>query len=268
MKRWNRRLIGGLAFALGGVMLGVAALNPASAQQTPTITSGPFDITVTATVIGANAPIEAAGTAVTPVDGRYAHGVVVTWNGSADAVLGDERFTHHVTALGSAGDLVTAGRGCGADWSEADAQVIHICTADYQVVEVSPGDSHEYPVTIYPVVGPLTLQAGTYVVDQAVAWWAPGADGQQQQATVRLTYQVREAGTQGTFVPAPAASGVTMATWTGGPSSDLPPADSFWVTADGRFVPYTPSAPAFANASFDALFPVEIHAGTIMLIVR
>lgn len=273
MERSTRGLIRGLAIALGGVMLGgvmfgAAALSPASAQQAPTIAPGPFDITVTATILGASAPIDADATAVTTNQGNYTHGVVVTWNGSADVVLDDERFTQHVSAQVGAGDLVIAGRGCGADWSDAEAQVTHICTADYQVVEVSPGESHEYPVTIYPVVGPLLLEPGTYVIDQVVNWWTPGAEAQQEQATVRLTYQVQEAGTQGTFVPAPAASGVTMATWTGGPASDLPQADSFWVTVDGQWVPYVPTAPAFAQADFMALFPGEIPAGTVILVVR
>jgi len=263
MQRLQRRIIRGLAFALGGVMLGVATLNPASAQQAPV-----FNITVTATVLGADAPIDAEATAVTAVTGGYTHGVIVTWNGDADAVLDDERFTHHVSALSGDGDLVTAGRGCGADWAEAEQEVVHICTMDFQSVEVSPGDSHEYPVNIHPVVGPLMLEAGTYVIDQVVNWWAPGAEAQQEQATVRLTYQVREAGTVSAFVPEPAPTGVTMATWTGGPVSQLPEAASFWVTANGRFIPYVPGNPEFANASFTELFPNEIPAGTIMLVVR
>lgn len=263
MERSKRRLIRGLAITLGGVMLGMAVLSPASAQQAPA-----FNITVTATVLDADAPIDVEATAVAAVTGGYAHGVVVTWNGAADAVLGDERFTHHVSALGGDGDLVTAGRGCGADWAEAEQEVVHICTLDFQTVAVSPGDSHEYPLNIHPVVGPLTLEAGTYTLDQAITWWAPGAEENQEQATVRLTYQVQEAGTVSAFVPEPAASGVTMAAWTGGPVSQLPEAASFWVTANGRFIPYVPGNPEFANAGFTALFPNEIPAGTIMLVVR
>lgn len=270
MDRWSRRLTRGLAVALGGAMLGVAALSPAAAQETP-LNPAPthLDITVTAEVLESNAPIEVETTDVTTPADLYAHGVVVTWTGTQDAVLGDERFTHHVTAEEGEGDLVIAGRGCGASWSEQEQEVIFPCTLDLRIVEVSPGDSHEYPVTIHHEVGPLTLEPGTYVVDQVITWWYPGAEEEQQQSTVRLTYQVEEADdTAGSFTPAPAASGVTIAVWSGGPASELPQADSYWVTVDGKFVPYVPASPAFANAAFMALFPNDIPAGTMMLIVR
>ncbi len=394
--------------------------NPAGAQTTGTPPA--FDITVTAEVVEADAPVTVEATdVVADADGRYSHGVVVTWNGTTQAILDDERFTHHVTNEAGDGDLVTAGRGCGAEWSEQDEEVIHPCTLDLRVHPVDPGESHEYPVAVYPQVGPLTLEAGTYVVDQVVSWWRPGAEETQQQFTVRLTYEVAEhrdldvaveaevveAGSSvsvsaadptlnasgqwehgvrvtwngtgtvrlddarfthhlstsdgdlvtagrncapndagngevlhactadlqlidlaagetheypvriypafaslalgpGTYVvdetigwepvaggtreevtvrltytvtegasaptgvltPEPAASGVSLATWSGGPVEALPAAKSYWVTVNGSYRSYTPGAPDFVNARFLALYPDGLPAGTILLVVR
>src|SRR5690606_8350188 len=107
-----RRLRGLLprAFALGagGVLLGALFGATASAQTGGAPAA--LDITMTATILESNAP--ASVTAVRGSfdgEGRYAHGVRVTWDDTAAAVLDDERFTHHVKAQGgSGGDLVLA----------------------------------------------------------------------------------------------------------------------------------------------------------------
>src|SRR5690606_16213561 len=124
------RAFRGLAVAAVGGLLAVALANPVGAQ-TAGDAPGPFDVSVTAEVVGTGAPITVDTTAVTEdADGRLTHGIEVTWTDSGNAVLGDERFTNHVSAQDGEGDLVTAGRGCGASWSELEREVIHPCTLD------------------------------------------------------------------------------------------------------------------------------------------
>jgi hypothetical protein len=121
-----------------------------------------------------------------PADGgTLAHEVIVTWQGGAQAILDDARFTHHVNGLN--GDLVLAGRGCGADWDEERQMVLHICTQDLLIVELEPGESHAYPVRIHPEVGSLALTPGSYLVEETIGW---EQDGEQGEFTVVLTYDV------------------------------------------------------------------------------
>jgi len=415
------KVVGWLAMTLGGAILLSGLASPVRAQSTDEPT-GALDISVTAEVLGANAPVEVGTTPVVADEqGRPSHGVTVTWIDPANAVLGDERFTHHVSAQAGTGDLVLAGRGCGAGWSEQEAEVVHPCTMDYRVSPVANGDTHEYPVRIYEELGPLRLEAGTYIVNQVVNWWRPATEDAQNQFTIRLTYQVTERsapvdlevtvqvveanapvtvavtplgldsigwvhsvrvtwngsgsvmlddarfshhvttddgdlltagrgcspnwsetmgevftactadlqlielsagetheypvrvytgfealragpGTYiveetigwepsnggarqeftvrltytvtegesgpGTFTPEPAASGVTLARWNGGSVAQLPAAASYWVTVQGSYVSYAPSAPTFVNQRFLALYPGGLPAGTIMLVVR
>lgn len=57
----------------------------------------------------------------------------------------------------------------------------------------------------------------------------------------------------------PPQGGIAVVRWGGGTIGELeeavPAATSFWVTHDGTPVSYIPSAPAFVNARFHALFP-------------
>lgn len=228
--------------------------------------TAPLDIAVEARIVESGAPASVAVTPVTHSGEQPAHGVRVTWNGSGRATLDDARFTHHVQAGSGEGDLVTAGRGCGASVAD-NGQVTHMCTADLLLVDLGPGETHEYPVRIYPQVGSLRLAPGTYVVDQPIGW-EPAGGGTRQQFTVRLTYTVTEGAPEGRFTPEPAASGVTIASWSGGPASALPAARSYWVTVDGAYVAYVPAAPAFVNARFLAEFGQTIPAGTLMVVVR
>ena len=226
-----------------------------------------FDISVTATVLESGAPVSVGTTPVTMADGRYSHGVRVTWNGTGTATLDDARFTHQVVAEDGTGDLITTGRGCGANWNESSGEVFIACTADLQIIELDPGEAHQYPVTITPSIGPKQLEPGTYIVDEPIAWQP--ASGTGGQFTIRLTYTVTAAdGTSGVFTPALSASGISIASWSGGPSSELPEAKSYWTTVDGALVPYIPGAPAFVNARFSSLFPQQIPAGTLFIVIR
>ena len=71
-----------------------------------------------------------------------------------------------------------------------------------------------------------------------------------------------------------AATGVNTALWTGGSVTDLGVATtaaggvSVAVFSGGRAVIFIPGAPSFVNASFTALFPDGVLAGTILLVVR
>lgn len=154
-----------------------------------------LDIAVRADIVDGDAPVAATATAVSDApDGALAHEVRVEWEGDETVILDDARFTHHVS---NGGDLVLAGRGCGAEWDEELDRVTHMCTDDLQIIRVAPGESHNYPVRIYPEVPPLQLTPGTYVVDERVRWWlAPDGDfdsfGEEPDGafTIRLTYEV------------------------------------------------------------------------------
>ncbi len=154
----------------------------------------PPEITVRAEVVNGAAPVTTSATPVreTP-EGEFAHEVRVEWDGDEAVILEDARFSHHVS---NGGDLVIAGRGCGAEWEDELDQVVHPCTDDLQIIEVGPGEAHDYPVRIHPEVGPLQLEPGTYVVEEIIRWRfaeddvvspAEQADG---EFTIRLTYEV------------------------------------------------------------------------------
>lgn len=152
----------------------------------------PLRVTVRAEVIDNTVPVMAASTDLfSSEDGRMRHGVQVqiACCGALAVQLDDARFTHHVEA--GDGHLVTAGRGCSAEWDENNRRVQHVCTADLQVIELQPGESNEYTVTLYPRVGPLRLQPGVYVVEQPIGWRPAAGDGPGGRFTVRLTYGVR-----------------------------------------------------------------------------
>lgn len=221
---------------------------------------------VHASVVDSSAPVSVQATPVEESDGELAHGVRVTWNGDAEVRLDDARFTHHVSAASGGGDLVTAGRGCGANWSEATGQVEHFCTDDLQFIDLAPGETHEYPVTIVPDLEGLSLEPGTYTVEETIGWM-PLDGGTGEEFTVRLTYIVSAAGTA-TLTPEPADSGITIASWSGGALQQLPPADSYWVSVEGEWAVYVPDAPEFANARFFSLFPGDLPAGTLLVVVR
>ncbi|MCA9849229.1 MAG: hypothetical protein KC461_01115, partial [Dehalococcoidia bacterium] len=185
------RFLRHVAVAAGGLLAAAAVFSPADAQTGGAAPA--LNVDVTAEVLG-SAPFSVSATDVTDGEnGLLNHGVVVTWNDAQSAILGDARFTHHVSAEAGEGDLVVSGRGCGASWADVEQQVLFPCTLDLQAFPVSQGESHEYPVWIHPSVGPLTLQPGTYVVDQVVSWYRANAEDQAQQVTVRLTYEVSEA---------------------------------------------------------------------------
>jgi len=265
MVQLRARLFRSFGVTVGGLMLAAALAGSVSAQEADD-TAKAFDIEVSASIVESGVPATVATTSVTTnAEGQPSHGVQVTWNGTSAVTLDDARFTHHV--IDGEGDLVTAGRGCGADWNADSSEVSHICTADLQLVDLAPGETHEYPVRIYPEVGPLALEPGTYVVDQTIGW-EPSNGGARQEFTLRLTYTVEEAAETGTLTPAPAPSGVTISSWSGGPAEQLPDAESYWVTVDGDYVSYVPDAPAFVNARFLTLYADGIPAGTLMLVVR
>jgi hypothetical protein len=152
---------------------------------------GAVQVSVSAVIIEPAAPVTVRATNVSETDdGLLQHGVLVEWRGSTGGRLDDARFAHQVE--GPRGDLVTAGRGCGADWDARQRQVVHLCTADFQIIDLQPGETHEYPVRIYPRIGPLRLARGTYVLNEVISWWRPDDyDRPAGRFTVRLTYEVK-----------------------------------------------------------------------------
>lgn len=225
-------------------------------------------ISVEASVVEPSATVEVEATEVINADGQPSHGVRVTWNGTAPAILDDARFTHHETSgTTPEGHLITTGRGCGASVDEATGEVQQFCTDDLQLINLAPGETHEYPVRIHPSLGGLLLRPGTYTVEETIGWRA-SETGPRQEFTVRLVYTVT-AEQPGILTPEPAAQGLTLVTWSGGAITTLPEAVSYWTATEGDFIGYVPDAPAFVNARFLALFPnATMPAGTALVVVR
>ena len=191
--RFAARVPGRALLALvlaGAVVLGAACDDAGGAE--------PVVISVVAEAVVPGIPVTVSATEPGAPDdeGRRGHSVSVRWDGDERIVLDDSRFTHHVEV--GDGHLVTAGRGCGAQWSEEDDDVIQACTDDLQIIRLEPGESHVYPVVIYPEVGPLRLEPGTYTFDEPVRYWDTSVqDGEgfpngdaTGTLTVRVTYVV------------------------------------------------------------------------------
>jgi hypothetical protein len=175
----------------------LAALFAAACARGGGATPGPDSVTVRAEVLEADAPVDVETTAVRAGQGgTFAHEVRVTWRGEEGARLDDARFAHHVEAGG--GHLVIAGRGCGANWDAERREVMLVCTADLRLIVLEPGETHDYPVVVYPEVESLRLRPGTYVVEEVVHWWQPDDTGvapidtsYEGVFTIRLTYEVQ-----------------------------------------------------------------------------
>ncbi len=79
--------------------------------------------------------------------------------------------------------------------------------------------------------------------------------------------------TAGTFSGNIPASGVALLVWNGGSMDDFiaaaatTGASTYWATSAGRFVPYSPSSPAFANQGFLSLYSGNVPAMTVVLAV-
>ncbi|MGE3961723.1 MAG: hypothetical protein AB7F65_08600 [Dehalococcoidia bacterium] len=256
------KLFRGVLTLGSGLAVLAATFSSASAQSVPEVD---LRIAVTAEILEADAPAGVEATAVIVTDGRPSHGVRVTWEGSGSATLDDARFAHHVTAEEGTGDLIVTGRGCGANVDGTTGDVFIACTADLQLIDVAPGETHQYPVNLTPVLDGRRLEPGVYVVDEPIAWQVDADTF--GMFTVRLTYVVAPAA-EGVLSPAPSATGVSLASWSGGPAAELPEAKAYWATAEGRFVAYVPSAPAFVNAGFFSHFPELIPPGTLFIVIR
>ena len=152
-------------------------------------------VTVRAELVDDRVPARVEASTIREDGQLFAHDVLVTWEGEQPVVLDDARFTHHIAT--SDADLVIAGRGCGAQWDEETDQLLQACTADLQIIRLGPGETHAYPVRVYPEVGPLRLRGGTYVAEETIAWWTavdgalePGRGEPSGSFTIRLTYEV------------------------------------------------------------------------------
>jgi len=153
----------------------------------------PLEITLGADVLGQGPPVIVEASPINETEMGFEHEVRVVWQGEQTARLDDTRFTHHIES--DDGDLITIGRGCGANWDEDTEEVFLACTADLQLIFVEPGDGHAYRIAIPREVGPLRLSPGTYVVEENIHWWQqdevnaePTDEG---EFTIRLTYKVK-----------------------------------------------------------------------------
>jgi hypothetical protein len=156
---------------------------------------GDLTITVVAEPLETDAPVtvEATGIDATGRD-TFAHQVRVSWDGDGEALLEDARFTHHVEGNGNA-HLIIAGRGCGTALFNGDTVGFH-CTDDLQVIRLKPGETHHYPVTVFPEVETLRLRPGVFVADERIRWLLSDdpnrvmPDPPDGEFTIRLTYTV------------------------------------------------------------------------------
>lgn len=160
-----------------------------------------MSVSVDIEVIANDAPVNVAATQ--PTSGGqgwsvygFAHEVMVTSISDRTIRIDDARFAHEVRE--GDGTLVTAGRGCGAGWDENSESISIACQDDLQIIRLEPNETHPYPVTIYPEVGPERLRPGTYVVEETIPWWFVGDDpfdtggDPEGEFVVRLSYTVED----------------------------------------------------------------------------
>jgi hypothetical protein len=151
-----------------------------------------LEIRLGAEVLGQDAPVSVTTSSVNETANGFEHEVRVAWQGEQTVRLDDKRFTHHVES--DDGDLITVGRGCGANWDEEAEELLLACTADLQLIFVEPGDEHAYLVVIPREVGPLRLTPGEYVVEEKIHWWQQdeiaAEPTEEGEFTIRLTYEV------------------------------------------------------------------------------
>lgn len=158
-----------------------------------------MDVSVNVELIANEAPVNVAVTQ--PKEGEQGwspfglvHEVRVTSHADQPIRIDDARFAHEIRE--GDGVLVTAGRGCGANWDEDTNGIFIACQDDLQIIRLEQGEMHPYPVTVYTEVGPERLLPGTYVVEESINWWIAGDDpfktGGEPEGTftVRLTYIV------------------------------------------------------------------------------
>ena len=154
--------------------------------------NAPLQVGLSVEVLGQDTPVSATGSPIVETENGFEHEVRVVWQGDQTVRLDDTRFTHHIESDG--GDLITIGRGCGANWDEDTEEVFLACTADLQLIFVEPGDGHAYRIAIPHEVGPLRLSPGTYVVEEKIHWWqqdeVAAEPTKEGDFTIRLTYEV------------------------------------------------------------------------------
>jgi hypothetical protein len=153
----------------------------------------PLQVGPSVEVLGQDTPVSVTTSPIVETENGFEHEVRIAWHGEQTVRLDDTRFAHHIESAD--GDLITVGRGCGANWDEEAEELLLACTADLQLIFVEPGGEHAYRVVIPREVGPLRLTPGEYVVDENIHWWQQdeiAAEPTEEGAfTVRLTYEVK-----------------------------------------------------------------------------
>lgn len=173
------------------IALLVVALGSACELPRQPAVDDPRAVFVTVEVLEDDAPVIVDVSELRGEGGLLRHEVRVLWDGDEPVVLADARFTHRVVE--EEGVLLLAGRGCGWHWSEEEEEFAGVCTDDLQIIEVAPGEVHDYPVAIHPEVGPARFGFGIYVVEEEVGWFRQedGGSGEPDGVfTIRLTYEV------------------------------------------------------------------------------
>ena len=138
-------------------------------------------------------------------EGERAHHDIRFLGSAGTVVLADPRFSDVLANTDGEGQLVLVGPGCGPARGAEGTGIA--CTEEFRFVEVREGERTAIPVTIHtadPEVGPEPLVPGTYVLEQLVRWEddtaagdPTGAEFDDGEAVVRVTYTVQEQPTEG-----------------------------------------------------------------------
>ncbi len=178
------------------VLFAAFALVLAACNGSDDADPGELEVTAMATVLEGGVPVSATSTQVRDEgDGVLAHEIQLTWDGDITVTVDDARFAHVIEG-DEGGHIVTAGRGCGAEYDEDQADALIACTDDLQLIQLTPGGTHEYPVRAHVDLGELAMVPGRYVADETIEWFEsddpeqPVADGEEGVFTIRLTYEV------------------------------------------------------------------------------
>ncbi|MEE8599445.1 cell wall-binding repeat-containing protein [Euzebya tangerina] len=130
------------------------------------------------------------------VEGGEARHDVIFTSSDGDLLLDDPRFVGITQNRFGEGQLVTSGRGCGAQYDPERDEVVIPCTTDLRYVELTEDESASRLVRIQTddaAVGPTPVLTGRYVLDQVVRWARPSTQGEPEFSEgdiVRITYEV------------------------------------------------------------------------------
>jgi hypothetical protein len=123
---------------------------------------------------------------------------VLRISASEAVVLSDTRWTAGEVRDGAV--FAAAGHGCGAEVESGE--LLHVCTEEFRLLEVRPGQPLEETITLYAGLGGLAPATGTFAAGYEVPFWRLDGAGSDEvlsrepdgTAHIDLTYEVTPAG--------------------------------------------------------------------------